>query len=583
MDFPGYALGGLSLGEPKELTWETARRTLDYLPQDKPRYLMGVGSPEDVVEAVGLGIDMMDCVLPTRVARNGALFTHQGRVNIDTSSFREQDSRIERGCDCYTCTHFSAAYVSHLFRAQELLAYRLATIHNLRFMARLIDDIRGAILTGSFESFKKGFRIPDDERGRAAGAEAKMDKGPQAGDRLIAYPYSCWCIEEKEVAINIFMTTTFYIPTKIISGAGGFSQLGKETSPIGKKALLVTGKSSMRKSGLLDRAVADLQKHGVEVTVFDKIESNPRSSTVDEGAGIVRENKLEVVIALGGGSVMDASKGIVISSIGGKPIWHYIETRRKICGDVPRLITVPTVAASGSESNCGAVITNWETHDKCVVSDRCAYPAISIVDPELMLTLPAKPTAQGGVDIFCHLVEPYITAGNPQPLTDGIVETAMKIVVGYLPCALAKLDDLDARSQLSWASTVACSAFAGLGGGDGAMTMHGIEHPLSGLYDMAHGDGLAALLPAWLRSLADISQDRLDKLAHNVFGEKDGITAVEEWLKTCSMNHKLRDLGLEKAKLKDLAANALKTAPWLAAHPKKLDAAAIAAIYREAW
>ena len=157
LDFSGYALGGLSLGEPKELTWETARRTLDYLPQDKPRYLMGVGSPEDVVEAVGLGIDMMDCVLPTRVARNGALFTHQGRVNIDTSSFREQDSSIERGCDCYTCTHFSAAYVSHLFRAQELLAYRLATIHNLRFMVRLIDDIRGAILTGSFESFKKGF------------------------------------------------------------------------------------------------------------------------------------------------------------------------------------------------------------------------------------------------------------------------------------------------------------------------------------------------------------------------------------------------------------------------------------------
>jgi queuine tRNA-ribosyltransferase len=157
LDFPGYALGGLSLGEPKELTWETARFTLQYLPQDKPRYLMGVGSPEDVVEAVGLGIDMMDCVLPTRVARNGALFTRKGRANIDNASFREQVFPIEEGCDCYTCTHFSAAYVSHLFRARELLAYRLTTIHNLRFMACLMQDIRVAILNGSFEGFKKDF------------------------------------------------------------------------------------------------------------------------------------------------------------------------------------------------------------------------------------------------------------------------------------------------------------------------------------------------------------------------------------------------------------------------------------------
>jgi queuine tRNA-ribosyltransferase len=157
LDFPGYALGGLSLGEPKDITWETARHSLQYLPADKPRYLMGVGSPEDVVEAVGLGIDMMDCVLPTRVARNGALFTRQGRVNIHNAVFRERDAPIEKGCDCYTCAHFSAAYVSHLFRAQELLAYRLATIHNLRFMARLMNDVRASILDGSFEGFKRDF------------------------------------------------------------------------------------------------------------------------------------------------------------------------------------------------------------------------------------------------------------------------------------------------------------------------------------------------------------------------------------------------------------------------------------------
>jgi alcohol dehydrogenase YqhD (iron-dependent ADH family) len=159
----------------------------------------------------------------------------------------------------------------------------------------------------------------------------------------------------------------------------------------------------------------------------------------------------------------------------------------------------------------------------------------------------------------------------------------MKMVVDYLPRVLKKLDDLEARSQLSWASTVACSAFADLGGGDGSMTMHGIEHPLSGMYDMAHGDGLAALLPAWLSSLSDIRQSRLKKLASNVFGAKEGIVAVEMWLKAVGMDLRLRDLGVEQTRLGDLAANALETAPWLRAHPKKLSTDAIEEIYKKSW
>jgi hypothetical protein len=159
----------------------------------------------------------------------------------------------------------------------------------------------------------------------------------------------------------------------------------------------------------------------------------------------------------------------------------------------------------------------------------------------------------------------------------------MKLVVDYLPRVMENLQDIEARSQLSWASTVACSDFAGLGGGGGVMTMHGMEHPLSGLYDMAHGDGLAALLPAWLGSLADIRQHRLDSLGEKVFGERDGLAAVQGWLKRIGMNFKLRGLGVEREKLSALAGNALATASWLRAHPKKLDAAAIEAIYRAAW
>ncbi|MFH1639546.1 MAG: tRNA guanosine(34) transglycosylase Tgt [Chloroflexota bacterium] len=157
MDFAGYAIGGLSLGEPKEQTWKTVAETVAFLPEGKARYLMGVGSPEDLVEGVARGIDLFDCALPTRVARNGALFTWQGRRNIRNAVYREMAEPIDSQCECDTCRSFSAAYLHHLFKAEELLAYRLATIHNLAFMRRLMQNIREAILEGSFPSFRDSF------------------------------------------------------------------------------------------------------------------------------------------------------------------------------------------------------------------------------------------------------------------------------------------------------------------------------------------------------------------------------------------------------------------------------------------
>jgi len=155
--FQGYAIGGLAVGESKEQMYEITEQVAGRLPQDKPRYLMGVGSPEDLVEGVARGVDMFDCVLPTRVARNGALFTRQGRVDITKRQFAEQGEPVDQGCDCYTCQNFSAGYLRHLFRAKELLAPRLASIHNLRFIMRLMADMRGAILEGRFQEFHREF------------------------------------------------------------------------------------------------------------------------------------------------------------------------------------------------------------------------------------------------------------------------------------------------------------------------------------------------------------------------------------------------------------------------------------------
>ncbi|HEX9896917.1 MAG TPA: tRNA guanosine(34) transglycosylase Tgt [Dehalococcoidales bacterium] len=157
LNFDGYAIGGLSVGEQKRVTFDITEETASLLPPDKPRYLMGVGAPEDIVECVGRGIDIFDCALPTRVARNGAFYTKTGRVDILNAGFREQKEPVESDCTCYTCQHFSAAYLHHLFRSKELLAYRLATIHNLAFMSNLIHSIRQTILNDKFESFKREF------------------------------------------------------------------------------------------------------------------------------------------------------------------------------------------------------------------------------------------------------------------------------------------------------------------------------------------------------------------------------------------------------------------------------------------
>ncbi len=153
----GSAIGGLSVGEPKVQTWAMLEESVAELPIDRPRYMMGVGSPEDLVEGVARGVDMFDCALATRLGRHGVLFTSRGRINLRSATLKLADTPVEAGCDCYSCRHFSLAYLHHLVRAKELLAGRLGSIHNLRFLARLMAAMRGAILAGDFGAWSRGF------------------------------------------------------------------------------------------------------------------------------------------------------------------------------------------------------------------------------------------------------------------------------------------------------------------------------------------------------------------------------------------------------------------------------------------
>lgn len=157
LDFAGYAIGGLAVGETKPEMYATLDRTCPALPGDKPRYLMGVGAPEDIVEAVYRGVDLFDCVLPTRIARNGALLTPQGRINLRNAQYAEDPHPVQEGCDCYTCRTFSRAYLRHLYKAREVNALRFGTIHNVHFMQNLMREIREAIAQDRYEEYRAGF------------------------------------------------------------------------------------------------------------------------------------------------------------------------------------------------------------------------------------------------------------------------------------------------------------------------------------------------------------------------------------------------------------------------------------------
>jgi queuine tRNA-ribosyltransferase len=159
LDLPGYGIGGLSVGEPKPLMYEILDTLMPVMPKDKPRYLMGVGSPDCLIEGVIRGVDMFDCVLPTRIARNGTAMTSEGRIVVRNAIYQRDFSPLDPECDCYACKNFSRAYIRHLVKAGEILASILISIHNLRFLIRLMEEVRKAIWEDRLPEFKKDFFV----------------------------------------------------------------------------------------------------------------------------------------------------------------------------------------------------------------------------------------------------------------------------------------------------------------------------------------------------------------------------------------------------------------------------------------
>ena len=157
VDLPGYGIGGLSVGEPAEKMYEMLGYTTPLMPKNKPRYLMGVGAPDNLVEGVMRGVDMFDCVLPSRIGRNGTVMTHEGKIVVRNAEYAHDYRPLEEGCNCYACRNYTRAYIRHLIKANEVLGIRLTTLHNIYFLTHLMQEIRQAILNDSFLAFREAF------------------------------------------------------------------------------------------------------------------------------------------------------------------------------------------------------------------------------------------------------------------------------------------------------------------------------------------------------------------------------------------------------------------------------------------
>jgi len=363
-------------------------------------------------------------------------------------------------------------------------------------------------------------------------------------------------------------------PTKVIFGTGELIRIGQEAKQLGQKALLVTGGKSAKATGLLDRACALLNEAGHPYVLFDQIEPNPRTFTVDAGAQLARDEQCDHIIALGGGSVMDASKAIALAAYSNRPIYDYMRGNPSqvwkelfpLTQALP-LLTIPTVAATGSEANATSVLTHWETHEKSSIAGPGLIPKVAILDPSLTYTVPYRVTAESCADIFSHLFEAYLISVPGTHIQDGFTETLIRQLVEFSTVALDHPDHEEARATLLWTSTLAISSFT-LAGRGAAYPLHGVEHPLSGFYDIPHGRGLAMLAVPYFQQV--ILKDRPERLARMgracfqvTFADDQAaaqatIEAVGQWFARMGITERLSDFGIARDQLPILAEEAIR-------------------------
>ena len=347
----------------------------------------------------------------------------------------------------------------------------------------------------------------------------------------------------------------YYSPTEVVFGNGAQRQTGACVARYGgTKALIVYGGERVRKNGLMDEVTESLRAAGVAYELLGGVVPNPRLSKVYEGIGLGKKTGADFLLAVGGGSVIDTAKAIAYGMAEpDEDVWTLFEHTRRAKRCLP-VGSVLTIAAAGSETSMGAVITNDTTRDKRAYDDNLCRPKFAIMNPELTLTLPDYQTESGCADILMHTMERYFTPSRHMALTDAIAEALMRTVMDNARILHADPQNLDARWEIMWAGSLSHNDLTGCGTDGGDWASHKLEHEMGGMFDVAHGAGLAAVWGSWARYVSHAAPGRFVKFAVNVFGVEPGpddaatiekgIRAMEDFYRSVGMPTSMSELGI---------------------------------------
>lgn len=344
-------------------------------------------------------------------------------------------------------------------------------------------------------------------------------------------------------------------PVKLHFGKGVVGELGTSAAQLGKKALLVYGGGSVLRNGSYNDTLKQLQTKGIHVSEYNGIKPNPRVEDVNEAASIGRSEGVDMVVAVGGGSVIDSAKIIAICIADSCDAWQVMTGKHKPSGALP-LIAVLTLAATGTEMNAVSVLQNSETMEKIGYRNDLIYPAHSFLDPSYTQSVPADYTAYGVVDLVAHCLEAWFGEGEAT-LSDRFVISVIQEALEYGPDLMQDLDNYELRANIMWAATCALNNLTIYGRESGDWGVHALGHTLSFLYDTAHGATLSIIYPAWMKVLSERAGDRILQLGKALFGSTsvdESIEAMGSFFKSLGSPLKCQEAGIDASRKAEILA-----------------------------
>ncbi len=349
----------------------------------------------------------------------------------------------------------------------------------------------------------------------------------------------------------------YNIPVKVYFGENQLQHLGEELRKFGTRVLLTYGGGSIKKIGLYDAVMAELKKYDLEVFELSGIEPNPRIDSVRRGAQMCKEHNIDVLLAVGGGSTIDATKFMAAGACVDHDPWDFLADFSTPIENALPIVTILTLSATGSEMDSGGVISNPETVDKIGRLADPMLPKVSFLDPTVTYSVSPYQTACGAADMMSHILEVYFNMDKDLYMLDCFMEGMMKTIIKYTPIAMAEPDNYEARANLMWTSSWAINGFID-GGKRQAWSCHPIEHELSAIYDITHGLGLAILTPRWMEYCLDESTvAKYVQFGVNVFGidaslppmeiAKEGIKRLSDFLfGTLGLKSTFTEVGIKR-------------------------------------